>query len=475
MSGIKKAAEGSLASRIRERVRNNDALKEKVRQQIREKERRYVEETEAYQKQVAAVGKESAGPPPMRGAPVEMAVWKWLQTPSIRLAKEEIMSEQPTEQPTEPPTPLGQIGPTTPVEKYVEEKPEMKELLQPADDDSFEEVSEEVTENDLGEEEEPVFDVGESDLGETEEVVEEVSGLKDLPSDEEVASQIHEEEAFEDESPEDGRLAGLADDVEIDENEAKDKEDDEKDKPKEGEWDGKPDSLLVFVNDQIGRIPRHRGSMLGCQRAHSFLDGLLRLLSQGIRKDTKGEVDEGQAENLRVKLLKDMAALDGRIKMLSDQKYAEAEDLGFTKEAIDGDRCENCGATLWDNEEGKKECLMCNAEDELPGLDKSGARPKGDTDKEATVHLPSLVVTPFIDAVTDVMINSKVSAGRDMEETFQKLAKKYKFTDREKLEVIHILMNKGYPITPIDRGRIGEGDYSQDTEDNIDWIPNYWA
>lgn len=457
MSGINKAA-GTLAERIKEKVKEIDALKAQVKERIRQKELEYAKEMEAYQRQVAAVGEANAGPKPARGEPVGEKVFQWLMTPSITLAKQELMSENP----------LSEVGPVTPVEQY--EGPG-SDLL--ADDDVVEEVSETVTEDDLGEEEEPMFDVGEDELGETEEVVNEVSSIEDIPSDGDIVSEIREEESFEDES-EPGRLAGLADDVEIDEDEGGDKDEDKKKEVKEGEWDGEPGTLLVFINDQMGRIPRHRGSMLGCQRAHSFLDGLLRLLSTGIRKDTKGEVDEGQAEGMRVKLLKDMAALDGRIKMLSDQKYAGVEMIEMTKTA-NGNSCERCGASTWTNENGEEECLMCNAEDELPGMDKSGQRDKDETDKEASTNIPRLVVTPFVSAITDILINSKVSAGRDMEETFKKLAKKYKFTDREELEIVHILMNKGYPITPIDRGRIGEGNYDQDSEDAIDWIPNYWA
>jgi hypothetical protein len=314
-----------------------------------------------------------------------------------------------------------------------------------------EEVVEEITPDEV-DIEEPVFEVAPDDLDE--DVLEEVEEIGGLPSDEEIKSELEEEQAFEEEP---GRLAGLADDAMLDDD--KDEEDEEEESD---EWDGQPGSILLWLGDKMGKIPPHRGSLFGCQRAHAFLDDLLKTLSAAVRKDKKGEIDEDSAEKMRVKLMRDMAALDGRVKMLGEKKVA------CDHSHSDCSSCDVCGSVLWKNADGKSECLECDGIERTPGI------VTGDK-KDGNKKNAGFIVTPFIDAIACILINSKVSAGRDMEETFKKLADKYDITDRERLEIVHVLEAKGYPVMPLDRGRLGEGAYPRNGEDTVEWIPNYFA
>ena len=337
-------------------------------------------------------------------------------------------------------------------------------------------IAAEVDEDDLGSTEETAvevdspeddasFEEDEGILGDGEEVASEVTALEDLPSDEDVMSEFEEDEPR--------SLAGLADDVVIDddddddedEDDAKDKKEDKKKKKKleEGEWDGDHANLLTFVGGRKNQIPQHRGTLFGCQRAHSFLDNLLSTLSKAIRGDLKGQVDEGAADQVRVQLLSDMAALDKRIQYLSDKKFAS-----------DSEDCVACGSPLWKKADGECECLVCSGENVVvPGLSKSGNQDV-DLKKEAGTQKINLLVSPLIHAIASTIINSKVSAGHDPEKVFFKLAEKYKLDDREKFEVVHVLQNMGYPLF-MDRGRFGDGDYDQTDGQNVDWLTQYYA
>lgn len=56
------------------------------------------------------------------------------------------------------------------------------------------------------------------------------------------------------------------------------------------------------------------------------------------------------------------------------------------------------------------------------------------------------VVTPFLFGIARVMINGKVSQGKKIEELYETLNEKFKLSDREKLELLFLLSDMGYPI-----------------------------
>jgi hypothetical protein len=62
-------------------------------------------------------------------------------------------------------------------------------------------------------------------------------------------------------------------------------------------------------------------------------------------------------------------------------------------------------------------------------------------------------VNPFIFGLARVLVNGKVSQGKNIEALYAKLDDKYKLNDREKLELHFILNDMGYPV----RGSFVEG------------------
>lgn len=55
-------------------------------------------------------------------------------------------------------------------------------------------------------------------------------------------------------------------------------------------------------------------------------------------------------------------------------------------------------------------------------------------------------VSPFLHSIARVMINAKVSQGKNIEDVYNKLDSRYTLTDREKLELQFLLNDMGYPI-----------------------------
>jgi len=55
-------------------------------------------------------------------------------------------------------------------------------------------------------------------------------------------------------------------------------------------------------------------------------------------------------------------------------------------------------------------------------------------------------VNPFIFSLARILVNAKVSQGKNIEDLFEKLNERYKLTDREKLELHFILNDMGHTI-----------------------------
>ena len=56
------------------------------------------------------------------------------------------------------------------------------------------------------------------------------------------------------------------------------------------------------------------------------------------------------------------------------------------------------------------------------------------------------MVQPFIFGLARIIINAKVSQGKNIEEMFEKMKERYGLADREKLELYFVLNDMGYPI-----------------------------
>jgi hypothetical protein len=76
--------------------------------------------------------------------------------------------------------------------------------------------------------------------------------------------------------------------------------------------------------------------------------------------------------------------------------------------------------------------------------------------------------------VVGTLINATVSGGRNLEELFEKLKKKYSLNEREQLAVQQILADMGYPVFK-DRARVGEDEDPTDSDEPREWQTQYHA
>lgn len=216
-------------------------------------------------------------------------------------------------------------------------------------------------------------------------------------------------------------------------------DDDEEDKePAEetpGTWKDDMDinDFMRYVKEAYSRIPEHDGTtILGCERAINYLKDLDREVSKAISLDKNLVLDVGLLDNYRVNMMNDMMTLKSHIKKLQ-REIRERH--------------------------GKK------ASEELST---KVAESETEIVKEATVARPQMIITPFERAISGMIINSVISAGKPFEEVYDLLKDKYKLTDREELSIIQIVTDMGYPIFK-DRGSIGTPSLE------VDFIKNYSA
>ena len=184
--------------------------------------------------------------------------------------------------------------------------------------------------------------------------------------------------------------------------------------------------FLAWMKDYLSKIPKHKGETIALERAMSYLKRGLDILSKSVQQDFDGEIDISKAEDARVEMESGIDRLD---KELQRRRKKAAEERGLTKEAT-------------------------------------------------APYIGGIVVTVplIVSSIARTCINSNVSAGKDIEQSFNRLAEKFKLNDREKLEVVQFLSDMGYPM----RRDMGFGvddkeQYGYSSENNYNYAPNYWS
>lgn len=195
-------------------------------------------------------------------------------------------------------------------------------------------------------------------------------------------------------------------------------------------WKWEVGSFMPWLADKLHAIPKHTGKEItGVERAISFLKRLLSEISKAVQADIDGALDIAEVENVRDEIISGLDRLEERQEQLSQTK-------------------------------GKK-----------------GKKKKADSDgegivKEARAGKFTVVVPLFISALGRILVNSTVSAGKDMEDTFEKLSKKYDLTEREELELMQLLSDMGFPMHR-PRGYNRDEKIDPTSTENFDWLANY--
>lgn len=233
-----------------------------------------------------------------------------------------------------------------------------------------------------------------------------------------------------------------------------------------GDWanDGNHAAFVDYVKDKMRKIPRHSGETIsGCERAKAFLNKLDNEISKAMRSDFEGVIDEGEVDNLR-KSINDMTErLEKQIKKLKANGKTAHMDVRLVAEGS----CQECESEvpMWhDTANNRMVCLHCEAD-----ANNTDER----IEKTATTPVLNVYMTPFERAIVGILVNSKVSAGRNIEETYLKLKNKYNFNPREELSIQQLVADYGYPVFK-DRGLLNEP-ADPAAGDGIDFATQYHA
>lgn len=218
--------------------------------------------------------------------------------------------------------------------------------------------------------------------------------------------------------------------------------------------------FLDHMEKELKSIPKHDGqTVLGCERAISFLKAKQSEIIKAIKEDLKGEVDEKAADKLYYKIEQDIEKLEKHKERI---KKKASVDVNLFSEAT----CEKCNnnSPMWHNvADNKLVCMACESE-EVP-VDK--------ITKQAGTPKLNVYVSAFERAIVGILINGSVSAGHNIEELYNRLKGKYNFNPREELAIQQLVEDHGYFVFK-DRGLINE-DSDPQSENGMDWSPNYYA
>lgn len=205
-------------------------------------------------------------------------------------------------------------------------------------------------------------------------------------------------------------------------------------KQKKWDWESKGlENFISWVKERISDVPRHSGyDAAGVDRAISYLEKLDSEISRAMRFDFDGLIDANQIEEIRKSIEDGVAKLNERFEKISKKNKKK-------KKRADEDY------------------LLVKEGQKVPGI------------QGIVVTVPLLIST-----IARTCINGAVSAGHDIEYIFQEQSKKFKLTDREKVEVVQLMSDMGYPLRR-DRGFMLDEDVDSKSSDNFDWSAQYMA
>lgn len=206
-------------------------------------------------------------------------------------------------------------------------------------------------------------------------------------------------------------------------------EQDEVEVEEQDPWAWKLDSFLDWLQGMLKNIPQHRNETAGLERTIAYLENLDKEISKAVRADLKNQIAIDAVENARDEIHKGLDKLYDRLEKVMENK-------GYKR---------------------KKK-----ASEEI-------AKTAG---KATRINGISVTVPLFISGVVRTCLNSMISAGKDVEDCFQELVKKYDMTDREIFEAIQLFSDMGYAIRR-PRGYNLDEEIDYTSTDNLDYMANY--
>jgi hypothetical protein len=251
-------------------------------------------------------------------------------------------------------------------------------------------------------------------------------------------------------------------------------EDKAEDKPEvQTDWakDGDHSKFIAYIIERKNNIPKHSGeTVVGCERALHYLKSLDLEISKAMRTDLKGLIDEQQIDSIRKEIEVMSERLNKQITKLQGKKRKADLEVRIISQG-QCDKC-SCETPMWHNvAESKMVCLSCNNEIDVEG--ECSECDKGIVAEAQTPRL-NIYVSAFERAIFGTLIDSAVSGGHNINETYEKLKKKYELTPREELAIQQLVADAGYAMY-WDRGRVGDKEQDVSDGNGIDFATNYHA
>lgn len=213
------------------------------------------------------------------------------------------------------------------------------------------------------------------------------------------------------------------DDLQVENKDAKEDKKPEKEK-NDGKISPAAKDFLLWLQNYLQKIPKHKGETIALERAMSYLKKGLDHLSKAVQQDYEGEIDISKAEDARVEMESGIDRLD---KELQKRRKKASKSSDLTKEA----------------------------------------------QKAPAVGGVIITVPLIVSTIARACINSTVSGGKDIEDTFKKLSNKYKLSDREQIEVIQLIKDMNFPMKRDVFLVDDEEKYGYSSENNYNYVPNY--
>jgi len=240
-------------------------------------------------------------------------------------------------------------------------------------------------------------------------------------------------------------------------------------KPTTWEQDKDHSRFIAYITQKIKNPPRHSGETIdGCERCKNHYKACGNEMTSAMRSDLKAQIDEQQIDSLRKEIDKNIASLDKQINKLKKKQRKADLEVRLVSEG----QCEKCESSvpMWhDIKNNKMICMHCEAEEEVGCEDCDGL------EKKANTPILNVYITAFERAISGILVNAVVSGGKNIDEVYQKLKKKYNFTPQQELSVCQIVSDMGYPVY-LDRGRFGEDNQDpSDPDGACDFQTGYYA
>ncbi len=243
----------------------------------------------------------------------------------------------------------------------------------------------------------------------------------------------------------------VSDEVEIDEDDKQNADDSsssssssnsssESSGKKNDKWDWKSygfGNFNIWIRDRFDSVPKHTGyDSAGLERAQAYLQKLHSEVSKAMRSDIDGELEAEFIADIHKKIDDGIEKLENRLEKVRDSRSSKKKKKSA----------------------GDEDDLIIKQAQKSFGV-------KGGT---------FVSVSLFISTLARTLVNGTVSSGKDMEHSYKELVKRYKLSDREKIELIQLVQDMGFPLIK-DRSALPEDGFDSSSTENLDFSANYQA